>query len=64
MMFYVFSDGFGVMAESEESARQTVREQWTSGGFWGEGCHGDPGEAAAQEIVGVVPPNSLVLFFC
>lgn len=58
MNFYVFDQGFGVMAESEEAARQTVRDQWADEHI------GDPEEAAKGKLMTVVGPNKLVPFFC
>lgn len=56
MRFYVFSEGFGVMAESEEDARTAARAQWSEH-FIGKF---DEGEA----VLMVVEANTLLPFFC
>lgn len=58
MILYIFQDGYGVMAESEEAARQTVRDQWS------DECVGDPEDAAKCTIIQIVTANKLVMFFC
>lgn len=58
MKFYVFSEGFGVMAHSEALARETVRQEWAKDHI------GDPEEAAQSEIIQVFKANQLVSFFC
>jgi len=57
MKFYVFDEGFGVMAESEEEARAAAREQWRihfCGTF----------DSRPQPILQVVEANTLIPFFC
>jgi len=64
MKFYIFSEGFGVMAESEDAARRAVREQWSMDTAASPECCGDPEQFAASELLMAVGPDVLVSFFC
>jgi len=56
--FFEFDAGFGCLAESEEQARELVREQVEAGNFI-EGY-----DAAAEPIRRVYEEPSFILFTC